>query len=68
MPNMFGGDQNHPAYNPNFKPGPNEVVYNDLLYTYEGPGKIKVTRVDGSYDFLTIADAPSVVRKKFTAK
>ena len=35
MPNMFGGDQHHPAYNSRTKLGENQVLVGDDLYEIE---------------------------------
>lgn len=47
MPNMLGGDQHHPAYDPRTRLASNEVLVGNDLYRVIG-GRVFVERVDGS--------------------
>jgi hypothetical protein len=42
MPNMFGGDQFHPSYDPTTKVGDNQVMIGNLLWTADGDGPTAV--------------------------
>lgn len=46
MPNMFGGDQSHPAYMPRELES-NEFLDGDNLYTLKDDGNIDVEKIDG---------------------
>lgn len=49
MPNMFGGDQFHPAYDPRSKVGPNQVMIGNVLWTADKDKQsAKWEDVDGS--------------------
>ena len=48
MPNMFGGDQFHPAYNPSVMLAENQVLVDNDLYTIEEDGRVHLERVDGT--------------------
>lgn len=48
MPNMFGGDQMHPAYAPQTRLQPNQVVVGNDLWTIDLEGKkVTMESVDG---------------------
>ncbi len=65
MPNMFGGDQNHPAYDPRVKLNPKtELLVGDVLYTLKN-GKITEEHVNGSSGVYTLAQAPKPVQEHF---
>lgn len=48
MPNMFGGDQFHPAYDPRTRVEANQVLVGNDLYTVNKDGSVELERVDGS--------------------
>lgn len=51
MPNMFGGDQHHPAYNPTTKVGDHQDLVGNTLWTAEkrrGQWVFLAEEVDGS--------------------
>ncbi len=49
MPNMFGGDQFHPAYDPRTEIKDNQIVEGNFLYTAQPDGKTaSYEGVDGS--------------------
>lgn len=64
MPNMFGGDQNHPAYNPEAVAGPDEAHDGDLLYTRQTDGRVLATDVTGASWLVAKESLPPAVRAK----
>jgi hypothetical protein len=47
MPNNFGGDQHHPAYDGSRLLSINEVVIGNLLYTIHGRNDVTYESVEG---------------------
>lgn len=66
MPNMFGGDQNHPAYDPRRKLEKYEAMNGDTLYTLRIDGQVDVEEVDGHHYVINLENAPANVRRKFS--
>lgn len=66
MPNMFGGDQFHPAYNPSVKETPTTCLVGDNLYTNVGGGFVEVENVSGGIVKISLTSAPAKVREKFS--
>jgi len=64
MPNMFGGDQSHPSYNPDYILGPNEAEHGDLLYTKREDGRVVASSVTGDEWYVAVKDLPAPVRQK----
>lgn len=54
MPNMFGGDQFHPAYDSEGRLGLNQVLVGNDLYTIEEDGRVSVEKVCGHKSYTTI--------------
>lgn len=55
MPNMFGGDQHHPAYDCKTKIKSNQVMVGNSLYTVtfnDGSVQVHVEEVDGTSGFV----------------
>ncbi len=48
MPNMFGGDQSHPAYDPRTKLADNQVMVGNDLYTIDEDDWVNIEHVDGT--------------------
>lgn len=48
MPNMFGGDQFHPAYDPRTELTADQVMVGNRVYTRHSDGRITWEDVDGS--------------------
>lgn len=73
MPNMFGGDQFHPAYHPHTELKYNQVMVGTDLWTIDFEGrKVSCESVDGSvvnYSILTGLKEnhqfPEAVRKRY---
>ncbi|MDE2188441.1 MAG: hypothetical protein KGJ35_01790 [Patescibacteria group bacterium] len=74
MPNMFGGDQMHPAYAPWSEPkkkSPRRILIGNTFYEIKGSGKkmiVRVERVDGSSSLFAGDDEylPAQVKRKIT--
>ncbi len=66
MPNMFGWDQNHPSYNPDYVLGKNEAEEGDLLYTRESDGRVAVSSVTGESWYVSAEALPKSVRAKLS--
>jgi len=63
MPNMFGGDQFHPAYNPSTRLGDNEVVVGNTAYIIFKDGRIRYEDVNGESDYISLQSAPKEVQE-----
>lgn len=53
MPNMFGGDQHHPAYDPRVPVRRDQKMVGNDLYTVSEDGTVVREGVDGSKEFVT---------------
>ena len=63
MPNMFGGDQLHPAYRSR-KLEQNEVLIEERLYTIQDDGSVLFEDLNGKSGVCWESDIPAKVRKK----
>jgi hypothetical protein len=69
MPNMFGGPQDHPAYDPRRKLAANEAMSGNTLYTRKG-NIIEAQEVDGTISRYMLNDPtlPKTVYNKLCGK
>ena len=68
MPNMFGGDQFHPAYNPSVKVARNQMLLGDALWTIDiVRGVAELERIDGTGETYAIDSwmVPKQVKAKY---
>ncbi len=69
MPNMVGGSQHHPAYDPRSELAPNEVLVGNDLYTLEVKfgnvlDRVSVECVDGHRWKTLVSESPEEVQRR----
>ena len=64
VPNMFGGDQHHPAYDPRTELRDNQVLVGNDLYTVEEDGRVELEQVNGRRVYVSADYLPEVKELK----